>query len=105
MTFRVYFLLTLTLTFLAFGAAAQCPTATPSPLVVPTLGDPKGTPPIGANLIAQTFVAPGTGCAQVQSVQVQVLGDSPMGALVVSIYTVDGAGKPAAQTGVSASIP
>ena len=105
MTFRAFFLLTLTLTFLASGAAAQCPTAPPSPLVVPTLGDPKGTPPIGANLIAQTFVAPGTGCLQVQSVQVQVLGDSPLGALVVAIYTVDGAGKPAVATGASTSIP
>ena len=105
MTFRVLFLFTLTLTFLASGAAAQCPTAPPSPLVVPALGDPRGTPPIGANLIAQTFVAPGTGCAQVQSIQVQVKGDSPLGALVVAIYTVDGTGKPSAATGVSTAIP
>ncbi len=103
MTFRVLLLFTLTLTYLASGAVAEC--TPPSPLSIPALGNERNTPPIGANLIAQTFVAPGAGCMLLQSVQVQALGDSPLGSLVVTIYTVDGAGKPAAATGASASIP
>ncbi len=103
MTFRSLLLFTIALTFLASGAVAEC--TPPQPLAVPALGDQKGTPPIGANLIAQTFVAPGAGCGQVKSVEFQVKGDSPLGALVVAIYTVDGTGKPLAATGVSTSIP
>ncbi len=94
----------LALTFLAYGAAGQCPTA-PGPLVVPALGDARETPPIGVNKVAQTFVAPGSGCLQVQSVQVMVAGHAPEGDLVVSIYTVATTGAPGSPIGGSTSIP
>ena len=52
-------------------AWAQCPTSPPAPISV-TTGTLHDTTPIGPNLIAQTFTAPGAGCVQLDSIKVQV---------------------------------
>ena len=83
---------------------ADCPLSAQAPLSIPDSGSPFTTVKIGANLVAQTFVAPGTGCLQVQSVQVLARGVSPYGPLVVSVYQIDVTGAPTTQIGSSANI-
>jgi hypothetical protein len=69
---------------------AQCPGTPPAPVSVTT--GTHATPPIGPNLIAQTFTAPGSGCLQLDSIKVRVqkANSDPSISLSLRLYQTSG---------------
>jgi hypothetical protein len=77
------------------GAAwGQCPVTPPAAINVTT--GTHATPPIGPNLIAQTFTAPGTGCLELDSIKIRVkkANQNPTINLQLRLYQTNGGGLP-----------
>ncbi len=85
-------------------AWAQCPASPPAPISV-TTGTLHDTTPIGPNLIAQTFTAPGAGCVQLDSIKVQVkkANQNPTVNLFLRLYQTT-AGVPDLSNPIGAAI-
>jgi hypothetical protein len=88
---------------MAGGASAQCPVTPPAPVNVTT--GTHATPPIGPNLIAQTFTAPGSGCIELTSIKVRVrkANQNPTINLQLRVYQTSG-GLPDLANPISAAV-